>query len=342
MSAQLDQTEEQQFKSFAEKSAARSAALKQKWENARKEKVVVEEETPEHFWDAFLPDVARLSDAAADARDEAAVLKLEIDIQGLREQIAKSASYLKPYDVKRATADAQRVADAIAEAKNRVAPKQKFGFKKGSFTFSKPAAAPPAPKAPKGPEVKATAPTEAAAPGVRGERGAVLVLADDVGPQATLEDLEDCVVFVPRSLQTLRLVKSARCHVFAQAVAGPMYVIHCADCHVRVMPRQLRIHDTTNTTFHVESASGPIIEACSDVRFAPYAATWNGAAPEANFKIKKDAWKDVKDFKWLKREKNPNWDVLEASTFLAEVPAAAAARAAELGLALEAAEEDEC
>merc|ERR1712091_564864 len=115
--------------------------------------VVVEEETPANFWAAFTPDARALADEAARADDAAAVRDLELKGQALRDRAAAASGYLKAYDIKRATAEAQAADDAIAAAKDRLVPKSKFGFKKGSFTFGKPAAAPAAAPTPKAPEV---------------------------------------------------------------------------------------------------------------------------------------------------------------------------------------------
>ena len=46
------------------------------------------------------------------------------------------------------------------------------------------------------------------------------------------------------------------------------------------------------------------------------------------------AWRDVKDFKWLKSGQSPHWAVLEEGAYAAAVPENAAAAAAGLGLAL--------
>ena len=90
-------------------------------------------------------------------------------------------------------------------------------------------------------------------------------------------------------------------------------------------------------------ASGPIVEGCSGLRFAPYAATWDGsnppfdaARPETDFKVDPDAWAKVKDFKWLKAEQSPHWAVLPDDAYgdLDALPAGAKAMAEALHLAL--------
>jgi hypothetical protein len=46
---------------------------------------------------------------------------------------------------------------------------------------------------------------------------------------------------------------------------------------------QLRIHNTTGTDFYVHVMSGPIIEDCKGVRFAPYCLSY--CRLEVHFKV---------------------------------------------------------
>ena len=63
-------------------------------------------------------------------------------------------------------------------------------------------------------------------------------------------------------------------------------------------------------------ASGPIIEDCNGMAFAPYSLTYPefetqvdqaelAATRGANF------WQQVKDFKWHRAQASPNWSLLE-------------------------------
>jgi hypothetical protein len=322
---------------FAKKSAARHKAMKAKWATHKSEVSGPVEETSSHFWASFGPDAADAKARAVAATSVDEVKALELLATALRERAAAAASYLSPYDMKRSAADIKDAADAIAAAKQRLAPRKKFGFRKGAVkTVEAAAAAAPARTTER--EVSG-AKARPAGPGFAGLRDQVLVFAD-AADELNLEDLERCVVFCAKPLLALRLLNVRDTHVFAQAVSGPCYCIKASGCVVRAAARQFRIHDTRSTTFHVAAASPPIVEDCGDLAFAPYAATWDGsrpafdaAAPPTEFAIDPAAWRNVKDFKWLKAEQSPNWRLLGEDAY-GDVPERARAQAAELGLAL--------
>lgn len=79
--------------------------------------------------------------------------------------------------------------------------------------------------------------------------------------------------------------------------------------------RQLRIHDTTNCVFEVQTNSGPIIEDCNQLRFGPYPQLSYDQS-DVDFREStldmshKEAWSDVKDFKWHRTQASPHWSVL--------------------------------
>ena len=329
--------------SFAAKSAQRHAALKAKWSGKRAETAGVEEETAAHFWDRFGPDLDAAVRDAERAGTGAEVEALAIRAGALRDRAATASAFLTPYDSKRAATDLAGVGAAVDAARARCAPRKRFGFGEGKVTRAAPEAAPDAAlaavRAREAVKTEAAPPTAPAAEGYRDEAGAVLVFAG--GDECHLEGLTDCVVLCAKPLRTLRLLDCARCKVYAKTVDGPCYVVRATDCEVRVAPRQLRIHKTTGTTFHVAPASGPIVEDCDGLAFGRYAATWDGsrpaydaAAPATAFAVPDGAWRDVKDFKWLKSGQSPHWAVLEEGAYAAAVPENAAAAAARLGLAL--------
>ena len=61
--------------------------------------------------------------------------------------------------------------------------------------------------------------------------------------------------------------------------------------------------------FCTNSASGPIIEDCKQMYFAPVSPF----ASSVNSFVNK--WSDVQDFNWLKKQKSPNWDLLPGPLF---------------------------
>ena len=91
--------------SFAEKSAARHAKLKAKWSSQRAEGDVVEEETASAFWGTFSGELAEATRRAVGATSIEEVQALEAVGNELRAKVGRASAFLKPYDVKRATAE---------------------------------------------------------------------------------------------------------------------------------------------------------------------------------------------------------------------------------------------
>ena len=321
-----------QSMSFAERMAARDKARKAKWAKARAEKTVDADEDPAVFWQKFGGESDKVAQRAEAASTEAEIKQLEQEAATLRSKVSDAAAYLTQYDIKRATAEADQATNAVKEAKERICPREKYAFAEGTVHVEK--GVEKIKFADRQKEMSKVS-VGGEIPGFRNEQGKVLVVDKTWSTQVHLEDLKDCVVFAPYPLQTLRLVRLENCHVFSRDIAGPCYVPNCVGCVFRVVPRQLRIHDTTDTTFHVASASGPIIEACDDCRFAAYACTWSGVHAEqmATF-VKAGAWRDVQDFKWLKTAANPHWRELDRVDYATKVPEQAASVAAEQELVL--------
>lgn len=65
------------------------------------------------------------------------------------------------------------------------------------------------------------------------------------------------------------------------------------------------MHDAKNVDVYLLCSSRPIIEDCSDVRFAPLEVDAGG-----EWESVKNLWDQVDDFKWLKSEHSPNWEVM--------------------------------
>lgn len=60
-----------------------------------------------------------------------------------------------------------------------------------------------------------------------------------------------------------------RCLLLCGTVAGPVHVTGVRDSVVVVAARQVRIHECENVDFYLHCGSHPIIEDCSNMRFAP-------------------------------------------------------------------------
>lgn len=112
-----------------------------------------------------------------------------------------------------------------------------------------------------------------------------------------LTELENCTVKIIGSPLACCFTNLKKCTVVAPNINGSIHITGCIDCKFLLGCKQLRIHETHNTQFYVNIASGPIIEDCDKVTFAPASES---AGP----------WDQVKDFKWLRAEKSPHWDII--------------------------------
>lgn len=85
--------------------------------------------------------------------------------------------------------------------------------------------------------------------------------------------------------------------------------------------RQIRLHTSTRCDFYLHVHSRPIIEFCSELRFAPYPVSFPslpGELEEAGLQpiaapSVAGMWREVDDFGWHKVQASPNWSVLPAA-----------------------------
>ncbi|EXF73110.1 tubulin binding cofactor C [Colletotrichum fioriniae PJ7] len=134
-----------------------------------------------------------------------------------------------------------------------------------------------------------------------------------------LTDLRGCVVDMSIALSghtsfaNLALKNVERSLIVAGNVAGPAHITGVSDSIIVVSARQVRIHECRNVDIYLHCSSHPIIEDCSNMRFAPLPSSFDTTEDPT-----KNQWDHVDDFKWLKSEPSPNWSVLAEEARLPE------------------------
>ncbi|KAH7029160.1 tubulin-specific chaperone C [Microdochium trichocladiopsis] len=151
---------------------------------------------------------------------------------------------------------------------------------------------------------------------INGHTGLHIILpatASRATSSGSLTDLDRCIVDMTAPTSTgapfaglaLKGIKNSL--IVAGHVAGPVHITALKDTVVVVAARQVRIHECKNVDVYLHCASHPIIEDCSNMRFAPipefYMLKSDQEAPT-------NQWDQVDDFKWLKAEASPNWSIL--------------------------------
>ncbi|CAM9531762.1 unnamed protein product, partial [Laminaria digitata] len=202
-------------------------------------------------------------------------------VKGLRKVTAEATLFLPVYDLRRAQEEVGKLLANVESTRAELAPRKKFAFrskrKEGTGakarqrpTVSSPASGPTRQRGGIGAEQEREAGEEG--PGLRQLKGQQIEVKSELADKDkdfNLADLDNCTVSILHVLGALRVRRLTSCRVICGAVRGPIYVEGCKDCVVVAAGRQLRIHDSQGVDFYVSVASGPIIEGCSGLRFAP-------------------------------------------------------------------------
>lgn len=211
------------------------------------------------------------------------------------------------------------LSEKLAEARKALAPKQKFSFKNrrkdpaasigGAFKVT---ASAPALKSVAAPDVP-----EADNLVISSRRLEHIILAlpgtaaSSSFSSLLLSDLERCVTTFPleTTLFSSAAVKNVKSSLLflGGSVNGPLHLTGLKNVVLVVACRQLRMHEATNVDVYILCSSRPIIEDCKNIRFAPLCKEGLGRAWET---VERNMWDQVDDFKWLKSEHSPNWEVL--------------------------------
>lgn len=159
---------------------------------------------------------------------------------------------------------------------------------------------------------------------INGHTGLHIILpatASRATSSGSLTDLDRCIVDMTAPTSTgapfagLALKDIKNSLIIAGHVAGPVHITALKDTVVVVAARQVRIHECKNVDVYLHCASHPIIEDCSNMRFAPIPESY---MLKSDQEAPTNQWDQVDDFKWLKAEASPNWSVLPEDQRVAE------------------------
>lgn len=135
------------------------------------------------------------------------------------------------------------------------------------------------------------------------------------GKDVAIENLTQCEIFlkgVPSSIQ----IKNLQACIL---VVGPCHrsilIDQCTQCEFALACQQLRIHTSTECDFYVHITAQPIIEDCTNLRFAPYNVEYklkNEHIQQSGLTWTRDYWNDVRDFNHMVvGAPSPNWQIIE-------------------------------
>ncbi|KAI8357694.1 tubulin binding cofactor C-domain-containing protein [Mortierella sp. GBAus27b] len=144
-----------------------------------------------------------------------------------------------------------------------------------------------------------------------------------------LTNLVDCTINLVHPaipLGAIHIKNLKRCILVIPPVSGSILLHDCEGCTLIGACHQSRMHTSTNMDIYLHVTSEPIIEDCTDMRFASY--PYNDILPAeqltqlfntAKLNPAVNYHDRVKDFNWLRQQRSPNWRLLEPHEIRHEV-----------------------
>lgn len=146
--------------------------------------------------------------------------------------------------------------------------------------------------------------------GISDLKDTTLVLKQsDLENNFKLVNLENCVIRMEGHINMLFLRDLKNCEIHTCPVSNSVMGHFLNGCKISLIGHQIRLHDSYDTHFYVYTTSKLIIEDCSRLSFHELQYTYDQLAAD----IKETGlqgynfWKDVQDFKWIKKERSPNF-----------------------------------
>jgi len=133
------------------------------------------------------------------------------------------------------------------------------------------------------------------------------------GHDFTITDVSDCAIYLLDVIGAMHIKRVRNCRIVIGAVRGSVHLAEVNGCVLCLACRQLRFHDSADTTVELRCASRPIVEECKELRFGPYGASFgarDGMLEAAGLAQLPDLGADVQDFLWLRQTHSPNWRMM--------------------------------
>ncbi|KAF9962051.1 hypothetical protein BGZ65_009798 [Modicella reniformis] len=141
-----------------------------------------------------------------------------------------------------------------------------------------------------------------------------------------LTNLTDCTINLVHNILVgaVHIKNLKRCTLVIPPVSGSILLHDCEGCTLIGACHQSRMHTSSNMDIYLHVTSEPIIEDCTDMRFAPYGQVFPAEELDrlfeaAHLNASVNYYDKVKDFNWLRQQQSPNWRLLEPSEIKPEV-----------------------
>ncbi|SBS92144.1 tubulin binding cofactor c [Plasmodium malariae] len=105
-----------------------------------------------------------------------------------------------------------------------------------------------------------------------------------------LDNLINCEVIILDVLSSVLIQKIKNCTIWVAAVESSLLIYNC-----------IRIHNTRETNFYINSMSSPVIENSKKLFFSPYNLNYDGLSEllkKININKNSSKWTEILDFNW--------------------------------------------
>ncbi|CRG99710.1 tubulin binding cofactor c, putative [Plasmodium relictum] len=130
-----------------------------------------------------------------------------------------------------------------------------------------------------------------------------------------LDNLINCEIIVLDILSSVLIQKIKKCTIWVAAVESSVLIYDCVDCTILTNAKQIRIHDTSETNFYINTMSCPIIENSKKLSFLQYNFNYDGLTEllkKININKNSNKWREILDFNWQNtNEKSPNFRIID-------------------------------
>lgn len=141
------------------------------------------------------------------------------------------------------------------------------------------------------------------------------IAEDEEEQDLVIEHCSDgAIVEICRVVGTCYIRHLRNCVIRLAPVRRSVFIDNCEGCTLSLAAQQIRIHRSRDCTLHLYVRSQPIIEHSTDIRVAPYNFEFKGIKDvmvRALGQGGRNRYAEVQDFQWLRRDKSPNFEVLE-------------------------------
>ncbi|CRG94215.1 tubulin binding cofactor c, putative [Plasmodium gallinaceum] len=130
-----------------------------------------------------------------------------------------------------------------------------------------------------------------------------------------LDNLENCEIIVLDILSSVLIQKIQKCTIWVAAVESSVLIYNCVNCTILTNTKQIRIHDTNDTNFYINTMSSPIIENSKNLSFLQYNFNYDSLSEllkKINIDKNSSKWREVLDFNWQNtEEKSPHFSIID-------------------------------